>query len=60
LEPAAAKKKVFNLAEVQAKKRAEDEAKANERVDDPHSVKLTNVTFDTSEEEIHESMSKFG
>ena len=55
-----AKKKQFNLNEITAKKRAEDEAKANERVDDPSSVKLTNVTYDTTEDEIHEAMSKFG
>ena len=55
-----AKKKYFNLNELTAKKRAEEEAKANERVDDPSSVKLTNVTFDTTEDEIHDAMSKFG
>jgi RNA recognition motif-containing protein len=60
LEPQQLKKKSFNLSEITAKKRAEDEAKANERVDDPSSVKLTNVTYDTSEEEILIAMSKFG
>ena len=45
---------------LQAKKLAEEEAKANERVDDPHGVKLTNVTFDTNEDEIRAVMSKFG
>lgn len=48
------------MSEITAKKRAEDEAKANERVDDPSSVKLTNVTFETTEEEITDAMSKFG
>lgn len=48
------------MSEITAKKRAEDEAKANERVDDPSSVKLTNVTFETTVEEITDAMSKFG
>lgn len=48
------------MSEITAKKRAEDEAKANERVDDPSSVKLTNVTFETTAEEITDAMSKFG
>jgi RNA recognition motif-containing protein len=48
------------MNELMAKKRAEEEAKANERVDDPTSVKLTNVTNDTTEDEIMNAMSKFG
>jgi hypothetical protein len=40
------------MNEITAKKKAEEELKANERVEDPKSIKLTNVTADTNEQEI--------
>jgi len=54
------KKRTFDFKEMQAKKQAEEEAKANERVDDPYGVKLTNVTFETNVDDIWQAMSKFG
>jgi|688.fasta_scaffold669149_1 hypothetical protein len=43
-----------------AKKKAEEEAKANEKVEDPLAVKLTNVPGGATEKEIRAAMEKFG
>lgn len=42
------------------KKKAEDELKAQEKVDDPYAVKLTNVPAACTEHDITSVMSKFG
>lgn len=53
-------KKTFDLKALQAKQRAEDENKADQKVIDPFAVKLTNVTMAVTEEDIIEVMKKFG
>ena len=54
------KKKVFNLKNLQDRKREEEKFESAIPQDDPYTVKLRGLTNDITEDEIWEAMQRFG